>query len=254
MLSRVDDLEVLYLQVVADPHSDPAREAFAVAVESTDPDRATLIRLQLKMAQDRRNNEDSYPAAMQAGNLIRAHGTRWAEPVSQVVSGWQFLKGFVDLVKVDAEWFLEAGHEIYARAPVLHLDLTDAHLVKDELFSSPLLERVVSLHLMRNDLGDAEARLIADSPHLGNLEWLDLSHNRIGEEGLDALAASPNLPRLGYVDFRWNVADDPTPQHADEYDATSLVGLALQEKYGRREWLDAHPRRHWPPERDAAWY
>jgi hypothetical protein len=254
MLSAVEDLEVLYLQVVADPHSDATREAFAAAVERTDPDRAQLIRLQLRMAQDRKNNADSYPAAMQAGDLIRAHGARWAEPVSQAVTGWQFLKGFVDLVTVDAEWFLEAGQEIYARAPVLHLDLTDAHLVKHELFASPSLERIVSLNLMRSDFGDPEARAIAESPYLRNLEWLDLSHNRIGDEGLDALAASANLPRLGYLNFRWNVADDPTPQHADEYDAAPLVGLALQEKYGPREWLDAHPRRHWPPERDAAWY
>lgn len=253
MLSAVEDLEVLYLQVVADPHSDATRGAFAAAVEATDPERAQLIRLQLRMAQARRDNDDCYPAAMQAGDLIRANGARWAEPVAQAVTGWQFLKGFVDLVVVDAEWFLDVADEIYARAPVLHLDLTDARLVTAELFASPWLERIVSLNLMRSDFGDAEARLIAESPFLRNLEWLNLSHNRIGDEGLEALAASANLPRLGYLDFRWNVAEDPTPQHADEYDAPSVRAVELQERYGPREWLDAHTRRHWPPERDAAW-
>jgi hypothetical protein len=123
--------------------------------------------------------------------------------------------------------------------------------VDDELFDDPQLERIVSLSLRGCALGDHGVALLARSPYLRRLEWLDLSDNGIGEEGLDALAASTSLPRLGYVGFAGNAIDDPTPAHADEYDATSEVGRARQDRYGPRDWLEAQARWRWPPDRDA---
>jgi hypothetical protein len=253
MLSAVTSLAALATEVVARPGDEDVREAYAEAVRRSDPQRAELIRLQLKTARMRRTGVDTYPLALREGALIEAHHARWAQPISQYVSGYQFFRGFVELVRVDTEWFVESADELYDLAPILHLDLTDAKLAVNELFASERLERIRSIKLMRNDLGDDEARLIADCPHLRNLEWLDLSNNHIGDAGLEALVASDNLPRLGYLDFRWNVASDPTPQHADEYDATSLVARAWMEKFGHREWLDAHSRFRWPPDRDAVW-
>ena len=90
----------------------------------------------------------------------------------------------------------------------------------------------------------------------GQLRWLDLGLNRIGAAGLEALAASPNLPQLEWLGFRVNAVGDPTPQHADEYDADSAVARELQARYGPRPWLSAHRRPEWPPGRDcyaAAW-
>ena len=253
MLSRVMSLKALAIEVVARPEDEEVREAYAAAVRRSDPERAELIRLQLTMARMRRTGVDTYPLALREGDLIRAHHARWAEPIAQYVSGYQFYRGFVELVTVDAEWFLESADELCDLAPILHLDLTEAKLAVADLFRSEWLGRIRSINLMRNDFGDDEALLIAECPHLRNLEWLDLSHNHIGERGFEALAAAENLPRLGYLNFSYNTAADPTPQHADEYDATSAVADALMEKYGHREWLDAHPRYRWPPDRDAVW-
>jgi Leucine Rich repeat len=253
MLTGVEQLEVARQWVIDAPLEDAPRQAYADRVEATDPDRAQFIRLELMAARARRAGTSSMAYSIPAGILRDAHGKRWAAPVDEFVSGWSFYRGFVELVVMDAEWFLETAEEIYARTPVLHLDPTDVRPVTEELFASTHLDRIVSLNLMQNDLDDADAILLAESPHLRNLEWLDLSHNQIGDAGLEALAASHNLPSLGYVDFRWNVATDPTPTHADEWDATTPTAQALQEKYGHREWLDARPRRQWPPDRDAAW-
>jgi hypothetical protein len=253
MLSGVMSLKALAIEVVARPEDEDVREAYAAAVRRSDPERAELIRLQLKTARMRRTGVDTYPLAQREDDLIRAHHARWAQPIAQYVSGYQFFRGFVEVVTVDAEWFLESADELYDLAPILHLNLTDAELVVSDLFRSEWLSRIRSINLMRNDFGDAEAALIAECPYLRNLEWLDLSHNHIGDVGFEALAASENLPRLGYLDFRYNATADPTPQHADEYDATSLAAEGLQQKYGHREWLDAHPRYRWPPDRDAVW-
>ena len=162
-----------------------------------------------------------------------------------------FVRGFVEWVTLDARAFLTCAPELYRRAPIRHLDLTGVKPVAAELFGSPHLARLVSLGLAQNELGDAEATLLARSPQLGKLAWLDLNHNTIGEAGLDALAASDRLPRLAYLRFDHNRAPDPTPAHADEYDATSTAATALQAKHGKRDWLDARPRPEWPPDRTA---
>jgi hypothetical protein len=248
-------LEALLEQVLAAPDDEAPRAAYAVAVRRSDPDRAKLINVQLRIARALTTDQDR--AHLTAGDLISAHGRRWAEPVHDLVEGWQFFRGFVEVVRLDAARFLSVAPQLYRRAPVLHLDLTGVRPVAAELFGSPLLARIKSLELSgirsENDLGDPEALTLAASPYLGRLEWLDLSNNRIGTDGLEALAASTGLPRLGYLRFDHNAVPDPTPRFADEYDATSRVGRELQDRYGPRDWLDARPRFRWPPGRDQVY-
>ncbi len=241
------------MQAVVDaPTEDAPRAAYARAVAATDPERAELIDIQLELARARRaHNQDRQPGLIREEILLRTHGARWAADVRPLVDSWQFLRGFTDVVTLDAARFLTTAPELYRRAPVLHLNLTGVQPVAAELFQSPHLERIQSLNLRRNGLGDAEVAALAASPHLANLRWLELGINKIGAAGLEALAASRHLPRLGYVGFATNAVPDPTPRHADEYDATSPVAEELQRKYGPRPWLDARPRWQWPPPRDA---
>jgi uncharacterized protein (TIGR02996 family) len=248
------NLDALHDAVVADPESDAPRLAYADAIAATDPARADLIRTQIRLAQWRRAGQsppEAGDAEIRAGTLIRAHGATWAANIKPLADSWQFLRGFVELVALDAGAFLMRARDLYRRAPVLHLDLTNARPVFAELMASPALERIHSLKLRDQQLGDTEARALAASPRLGKLAWLDLSDNQIGMEGFEALVASRHLPRLGYLGFRDNRIPDPTPQHADEYDADSALALELQKKHGARPWLSAKPRATWPPPRDA---
>jgi uncharacterized protein (TIGR02996 family) len=248
------DLDALYDAVVAAPTDDAPREAYADAIASTDPDRAEYIRLELKLARWRKTgpkSDERTNASVRAFILQYGHRAEWEANVLPLVDACGFLRGFVDYVALDAARFLATAPELYRTAPVLHLELSGVKPVAAELFASPHLARIESLTLLRNQLGDAEVELLARSPHLGRLAWLDLGLNEIGPAGVEALAASDRLPRLGYVGLLGNPVDDPTPQHADGYDATSVVGAALQAKYGPRDWLDARERATWPPDRDA---
>lgn len=249
------DLTALLKAVVDAPADDAPRLAYADAVAASDPERAELIRIQLALSRARKAH-----TALDDGSLsrefalIRAHGEAWAAGVRPLVAKWQYLRGFVEVATLDAAAFLANAGELYRRAPVLHLDLTGAAPVAAQLFSSPHLARIRSLKLAGNALGDAEAALLARSPQLAGLAWLDLSRNKIGAAGLEAIAASDRLPGLGYLGFAANAIDDPTPQHADEYDAESAVARQLQASYGPRAWLDARTRSTWPPPRDAVEY
>jgi hypothetical protein len=187
---------------------------------------------------------------------MTTRGREWARSLRNLVGGFGFYRGFVESVRIDATAFVDLAPRLYRLAPVLQLDLSGVAPVAGRLFGSPHLRQIRTLSLLRNELGDAEVELLAASPHLGELRWLDLSLNRIGAAGLEALAASPNLPRLEWLGFRVNAVGDPTPQHADEYDADSAVARELQARYGPRAWLSAHRRPEWPPDRDcyaAAW-
>jgi uncharacterized protein (TIGR02996 family) len=248
----VPDLAALLQAVVDAPTDDAPRAAYARGVAATDPERAELIEVQLELARARRaHTEDGHAGLTREEFLIRSHGAAWAAGVRPLVDSWQYLRGFTDVVTLDAARFLASAADLYRRAPVLHLNLTGVQPVAAALFQSPHLARIQSLRLLRNGLGDAEVAALAASPHLANLRWLDLSNNKIGAAGLESLAASRGLPRLGYLGFATNAVSDPTPRHADEYDATSTVGEALQRTYGPRPWLDARPRWRWPPPRDA---
>lgn len=254
-LVRVPDPTALLHAVVAAPADDAPRLAYARAIAASDPGRAELIELQLALARARKAHTAPPDASLHRElALLHAHGAAWAAGVAPLVDKWQFLRGFVEVVTLDAARFLAGAGELYRRAPVLHLNLAGAKPVAAALFGSPHLARIVSLKLAGNALDDADAAALAASPHLGSLEWLDLGRNRIGAAGLEAIAASHRLPRLGYLGFAGNAIADPTPQHADEYDAASTAAQQLQRKYGPRAWLDARPRSTWPPERDAVEY
>lgn len=249
------DLDALHDAVVAAPLDDGPRVAYADAVAGIDPDLAEFIRLQLALSRWRRAYDDPperLDASIRSQILLDRHRASWEARVRRLVTATAFIRGFVEYVEIDAARFLATAPELYRQAPILHLVLNGVKPVAAELFASPSLGRIESLGLLRNDLGDAEARLIAASPYLARLAWLDLGLNSISAEGLEALAASDALPRLGYLGLSSNLVEDPTPRHADGYDRTSPAAQALQDRYGPREWLDAHVRAAWPPDRDAA--
>jgi hypothetical protein len=143
--------------------------------------------------------------------------------------------------------FLDQGARLLALAPFRHLSLEEARPHARELFESPLLAPIRTLSLRKQQLGDAEARLLADSAHVRGLRWLDLAANAIGQPGLEALAASPNLPELRVLEFGDNAVPDPTPQVGEtDIDSGEVLRLeitpvarALEEKFGRRAWLSS---------------
>jgi uncharacterized protein (TIGR02996 family) len=251
----VADLTTLLQAVIDAPTDEAPRLAYAGAIAARDPERAELIEIQIALSRARRAHTPPDDKALNRElAVIRAHGAAWAADVAPLVDKWQYLRGFIEVVTLDAAAFLANADALYRRAPVLHLDLTGVAAVAGALFGSPHLTRIVSLKLAGEALGDAEATLLARSPYLTSLEWLDVSRNQIGAHGLEELAASIRLPRLGYVQFAANAVADPTPQHADAYDAASATAKQLQARYGARAWLDPRTRSTWPPPRDAVEY
>ncbi len=241
-------LETLRAAVAAAPYDDAPRLAYADAIATTEPDHAELIRLDLDY---RRTGE-----TMSRRHLVLSgqQHARAFDYLSSHVDGGVRSRGFIEHVMIDAARFLGTAAELYGLAPVLHVDFKNARPVLAELFDSPHLERLLSLSFLRNELDDADMKIIAGSTRLKSLEYLELTLNQVGDAGVETLAASTALARVDYLGLSANPCKDPTPQHCDEYDADSLAATELKKKYGPRLWLSASPvRATWPPNRYTLW-
>ncbi len=74
---------------------------------------------------------------------------------------------------------------------------------------APAETHLRELDIGHNDLGDAGARLLAESPQLAGLKVLRLTACNITDEGARLLATSPHLNKLAVLDLGNNPVNDP---------------------------------------------
>ena len=214
----------LLAEVLASPLLDPPREQYADRLRRAGDPRGEFIQLQLQCA---RVGTAASTDWREADRLRHRFGREWAAPLLDYVKGYQFHRGFVELVRMPAADFLQHADLLFALAPILHLDLTEAREVAGTLFGSPHLMRIRSLSLEDCDLGDDEVVCLAKSLFVGQLRWLSLAQNYVDREGVEALATSTSLRNLRYLDLSGNLFD-PTEQYA--HDGGLIVSTWLPEE------------------------
>jgi uncharacterized protein (TIGR02996 family) len=240
--------------VINSPVEDAPRLAYAAAADAAKDPRGAFIRMQIKHLDQR----GSPPLAerQQIDEWVARFGPAWAGPVASMVDRSWFERGFAGHVRLSAAKFLASGQRLYAAAPVLHLDLTQAKAVFAELCASPLLSRIRSLHLQENDLDDESMRALAASTQLRELRWLSLAFNKVDTFGVELLASSKNFPRLKYVSLAANPCN-PGERVADDqgYIVDRWLppeGEQLEARHGHIPWLhvpEAQTSLDLPPDR-----
>lgn len=251
----------LYARIVQRPLDDAARLAYADLIAGDESERAEFIRLQIA-----RFNDDvaqgvlsNYPMGRE-GQLLERHGLDWGrfiEPYARPIihppprpkheklwPGYDFERGFVARLRIDAVTWAAKSDEILALAPIEHLILTGPGPFIPAL-QVPGLAQMRSLDLGLLGLGDEEAIVLAGRKDLQRLKWLNLHYNRISTPGLDALLANYQIRKLPIVILRNNPAD-PTIFCDYEYNRytpaeMSSHGLAAERRYGRIDWIHVTP-------------
>jgi hypothetical protein len=101
-------------------------------------------------------------------------------------------------VTVSATALLERGDEFFLsdQPHLTSLRITDAVGLIESLAQLPLLSRLRTLALGGNWFAPAEAKALAESPHLSNLENLTMHNCSLGDEGLREFALASNLNNL----------------------------------------------------------
>jgi uncharacterized protein (TIGR02996 family) len=170
--------EGLLRDIQARPEDDAPRLVCADWYEEHgDPDRAAFIRVQIELARMSLWDRRRQALARQEYELFAKHGNRWSAPLIGAVSRWQYRRGFVEQVKVEAAQFLRHAEMLWQLFPV-----------REVKFDHPT---------------GHEIRKIAASPWLARVEKLDLTFSRMGDEGLGPLLHSPNVPALRGLVLRW---------------------------------------------------
>ena len=175
-----------------DPADDGPRLIYADWLdEHGQPDRAEFVRVQCAL--HRLPDDDPRRPELRERErlLFEANEARWTADLAPLVSAWEFRRGVIDAVAVDAGQFLASGAALFDLAPVRKVRFRNVGDRLAKLVQSPLLELVRELDLSGNDLGNGGPNLLARSRHLGRLDALDLGFTEVGDKGLQKLAASP---------------------------------------------------------------
>jgi uncharacterized protein (TIGR02996 family) len=253
--------EDAFLQAVRDdPDDDAPRLVYADWLEERgDVTRAEFIRVQCEL--ERLAADDARrPALVRRQRLLMlGHEAEWAGPLPGLVSNWQFCRGFVERVTVEAQRFLRDADALLDLAPIrtarllgvtpglcrelalsrhlgrlAELDLLHAGgsaiaaSGAEALVRSPYLANLAALRLHGHHLGNAGARAVAGSPSLAALTALDLGSNDIGDLGAESLAVSQPFPRLKILDLYGNrIGPDGARFLARSANLPELVALNL---------------------------
>ena len=234
----------LYEAVLAAPDRDGPRRRYAKHLEAKGDELGEFIRLALDWDRKRLTGAADTRALVLYNQLL----DRLTAPLKPWIRSAQIDRGLVALVEMDGKAFVEHGAEVFALAPIQHLNLVGSKPVFAEIVASPVLARVQTLSLSNNELTDHEVTLLAGTRHVRDLVYLSLYGNKIGEAGLDAIAGSPNLAALRVLNFDYNLVPSPVPTWSSDgvsglvnYDGGGPLQSVLQNKYGRKAWLEPEP-------------
>lgn len=173
--------------ILEHPDDDAPRLVYADWLDDRgDADRAAFIRAQCA--------GDAEAARAFAGRL-RA----WAGPLADVCERFEFHRGFVEVVHVHAETFLDGAENFVRLAPLRLVRLLSLYSEQlPGLARVPALARLAALEANGN-YRHAGFRALCASPHLDGLAGLAVNDTPIGLVGLAALLESPSLSRLTHL-------------------------------------------------------
>jgi hypothetical protein len=146
--------------------------------------------------------------AKRTATLLKKHGKRWAAPVQGLVEQYEFRRGFIEAVRIDAGTFVGKANELFRLAPVRHVWLANADDHLDALLETPALRRLTGLDLSWNYFFDDHTKkwtALLTSPRLKQLRTLRLEKTRGGntlaETTFRALMATTHFKRLTELDL-----------------------------------------------------
>jgi uncharacterized protein (TIGR02996 family) len=199
--------ESLFQAILDDPDDLSIRLIFADWLEEhggeIDRARAELIRRQCRMAdlvphvpewvehnaavqdlleQYRRDWNGPLHERLHRGGLLHAVAARRCR-----VKPWEYRRGFVEALHLQTGTFARHAEVLFRIGPIRHLKLWNVHFKLDQLVRCPLLDRVTTLDLADDQLGDRDAHVLASCEHLANLRNLYLGDNALSDRGIQTL-------------------------------------------------------------------
>lgn len=183
--------------------------------------RGEFIRLQCQRECLKSDDPRKAACLSRERELWNRFGRVWATPVSELVGSYEFRRGFVEKVRLDAADFLRHAGRILELGPITEVELAvrsgnlpalahcsnlhrvtalDIHCsgcdpdLLQRLFETPALAALKTLRVRA--LQAPALHALVEARHWKSLTTLDLASNPVGSEGVEALAYSGRLPGL----------------------------------------------------------
>jgi uncharacterized protein (TIGR02996 family) len=205
--------DALLQAILDDPDDDAPRLVYADWLEEHgDAERGEFIRAQLRFADPALKGPRRWSLRARIHALFLRHEAAWAGPVPALVLAYEFRRGFIEFVEMQAVDFPSHAELLFRSTPLRHLKPVHLPDALTALADCPALARLATLDLTSNYSGDwlgfrALAVLLA-SPHLAGLRGLLLENNSIGVAGAELLAGCPHLTGLSTLTLDYNHIGD----------------------------------------------
>lgn len=189
--------EMAFLARIRDePDDDGPRLIYADWLDERGDPRGEFIRIQCALARLPADDPRREGLREREQALLKANEAAWTEKLQGLASGFEFRRGMLEAVSVDASAFLQRGQDLFRSGPIRRVRFLEAGKCFAELMESPLLGRIRELDLCSCFLGNGGPAMIARARQLAKLEVLDLGFNDLTDQGLRTLADIPHLDRL----------------------------------------------------------
>lgn len=218
--------------IIAHPEDDDLRYAFATALEegesgeSPNRARAEFIRIQLKLSSLSPSHAEYTRLATRAYALELRYRRQWIPGLFIEFPEVEFHRGFAELVAVHADILLNRQNQLFAEAPLQHVDILDLDGTQnnnirqdlksllDSLAENGHLQKLVSLGLDGQRLTDESVTILANA-RFERLRWLSLAYNQIDRRGIDILVRG-RFRNLRFLNLQGNLFDPTTELFYDQ--------------------------------------
>ncbi len=200
-----------FLEIIrADLGNPVPRLIFADWLDEQGDPRGEFIRTQCELEQTEQSALKRRWLRDRERELLDDYQDEWLMPIRNrklKTASWEFRRGLVEEVNLEAREFIECGDFLHGAFPLLcSLNLRNVSpSLAESLANCPALEGFVELrftanlgrgHAMAYDRAPAIQRFLS-SPYLGNLRTLNLADGSFGNDEIRAALACPNLTLRG---------------------------------------------------------
>jgi uncharacterized protein (TIGR02996 family) len=202
--------------ILADPDDKKARLVYADLLSETDDPRGAFIVMQCTRADLADGDPRITEIDAQIEALLKKHKKAWTAHGDNKGARWEFRRGFVEKLSLDAKDLVANGAAILAAEPIEELSVWKIDESPSKVGKSRLaavlalpLDRIRRLSLARCELTKDDFAALASAKTLGSVEVLDLTKGTGDTAPIAPLAKATSLPKLRELKLRGcRIGDD----------------------------------------------
>lgn len=189
--------------VLANPDDKKLRLVYADLLQEQGDRRGDFIVMQCTRVELSDGDERIGELDQGIEELLKKHKKAWTAFGTNKGARWEFRRGFVEKLSIDANDLLANGASILAAEPIEELNVWKIDECETKIGGSRLapilelpLDRVRRLSLARCELTGDDLAALAEAETLGEVELLDLTNGGSETVPIAPLAAATSLPKL----------------------------------------------------------